>query len=110
MPNPLLALRSALFTTGASEAVTFIPAGPNSAGIPVRMVRSSEDAGVVSNLGGNPLRGVTFEVRRADLPVTPKSGDLIIADGGERWAIGQAIDQVIVESWLLSVRRAPPAA
>ena len=109
MANPLLGLRSALFTTGASEAITYTPAGPSSAGVPVRAVRSSIDASDISNLGGNPLRGITFEIQRADLAVTPKANDQIIADGNERWSVTQVTDQDVVQSWLLTVRRAPPA-
>jgi hypothetical protein len=110
MASPLLGLRSALFETGHSEAVTYTPAGPDPAGVSLRAVRSEDAAGQLSNLGGTPPRSVTFELQKADVPVKPLP-NAIIADETARWRITQVIDQMATGTWLCTVQAAPgPAA
>lgn len=108
MASPLLGLRSALFETGHSEAVTYTPAGPNPAGVSLRAVRGEDAAGQLSNLGGVPSRSVTFELQKADVPERPLPGSMIV-DEANRWRITQVIDQGIVGTWLCTVQAAPPA-
>jgi hypothetical protein len=106
--NPLLALRGALFSTGASEVVTYTPAGPNPAGVSLRAVRSGDAAitlGAAGGLGGNPLRGTSFEIQQTDLAEKPKAGATITDAEGIIWLVKQATDQNAVGSWLIVVER-----
>lgn len=103
MASPLLGLRAALFQVGASEAVVYAAPG----GVPVRCraVRSGDAALLVSDQGGNPLRGVTFEIPRSLLPVKPVRKATITADGNEVWIVTNTTDQDTVDSWLVNVER-----
>jgi hypothetical protein len=103
MANPLLGLRSVLFRTGASEAVTYT--APGGVPVPVRAVRSAEPAGDLSTLGGNPLRGVSFEIPRSALAAKPLKGGIIRTDEAELWRVTQATDKAETASWLISVER-----
>lgn len=106
MANPLLAFRSALFDTGASEAVTYTPPGAGPVPVPdVRAVRSGDYAGSLSALG-NPLRGVSFEIPRSALPAMPaKNGTLTTAEA-QVWRISGVTSLEHVDSWLLTVELA----
>lgn len=100
MGNPLLGLRSLLFQTGASEAITYTP--PFGSPVAVRAVRSGDYAGSLSALG-NPLRGVSFEIPRSSLLQRPARDGTIIGSDGDAWRITQVTDVEHAASWLMVV-------
>lgn len=110
MSDPLAAALAAQFNGPGSVAATYTPPGP---GVPVavRAIRSSDPAGRLTDAGGNPVRGVKFEIPQTDLAGKPVTGSLLVeldADGnpGRRWTIKQSTDLEFVATWEVVVEAA----
>jgi hypothetical protein len=105
MASPLIGLRSVLFRTGASEPLTYTPPGAGTQPVATRGVRSGDAAGSLTGQG-NPLRGVSFEIPRSDLPAKPMQTGIITDAGGVDWEITQVADQDFTNSYVITVGRA----
>ena len=105
MANPLLALRAPLFSVGASELLTYTPPGANPQAVQVRGVRSGDAAGSLTGQG-NPLRGVSFEIPRNALAVSPLQTGTITDAEAKDWVITQVTDQDFTNSYIITVGEA----
>ena len=106
MANPLLHLRTVLFSTGASESVTYTAPGAGAVPVPgVRAVRSGDAAGSLTGQG-NPLRGVSFEIQRSALAGAPLQTGIITDADGHDWVITQVADQDFTNSYIVTVGEA----
>jgi hypothetical protein len=105
MGNPLLHLRAVLFRTGAAETVTYAHGGAGAVPVAVQAVRSGDAAGSLTGQG-NPLRGVSFEISRSDLPFKPMQTGIITDAAGVDWEITQVADQDFTNSYIVTVGRA----
>ena len=104
MPDPLAAALAAQFNGPGSVAAVYTP--PAGGPVAVRAIRSSDPAGRLTDAGGNPVRGVTFEIPQSYLATKPVTGSLLVEASGKRWRITQATDLEFVATWNVVVELA----
>ena len=77
MADPLAAALAAQFNGPGSVAAVYTPAGVSPTPVNVRAIRSSDPAGRLTDAGGNPVRGVTFEVQQSQIATKPVAGSTL---------------------------------
>jgi hypothetical protein len=100
---PIAAAYAVQFTVPGSVAAVYTP----QLGAPVnlRAIRTSDPAGKIADLGGNPLAGVEFEIPHSFLPARPELGATLVEESGESWRIRGATDMEYVPGWRVIVER-----
>ena len=104
MSDPLAAALAAQFNGPGSVAAVYTP--PAGSPVAVRAIRSSDPAGRLTDAGGNPLRGVTFEIPQSYIATKPVTGSVLVEASGLRWRITQSTDLEYVATWQVVVERA----
>lgn len=102
MSDPLAAALAAQFNGPGSVAAVYTP--PVGDAVNVRAIRSSDPAGRLTDAGGNPVRGVTFEIPQTYIATKPVTGSVLEETAsGKRWRITQATDLEYVATWQVVV-------
>jgi len=88
------------------QTVSYTGAGLESASIVA--IRSDTRAAPYEGMAGRP-NGLNFEIDRAVLPQEPRKGNLIVEADTSRWTVIDRNYADDIESWILSVEKAPAA-